>query len=155
MSGLAGHHVVMGLWGSLRHDARVVRAAATLAGAGARVTVVGASWHEDERGRWRHPAGFDCVTVPRPKPWSLMNARPGYWAVALRVLRLLPAIGRFWWALRRLRGDVYHAHDIQALPWTWLACRRRPLIYDAHEIATDGTAFTRVGRFVAWLEKRL
>jgi glycosyltransferase involved in cell wall biosynthesis len=46
---------------------------------------------------------------------------------------------RFVRAALRTRADVYHAHDLNTLLMAWAASRlrRRPLIYDTHEVATD------------------
>ncbi|MCP1727868.1 glycosyltransferase involved in cell wall biosynthesis [Natronospira proteinivora] len=150
---LQDRRVVMAVWGSLKHDARVVRSAAELARHGARVTVVAASWDEDEIGRYHHPEGFDVLTIRRPVPWALHKNRPGLLAVFSRALRVLPGFLRFTRAIRSLKGDVYHAHDIQALPWVYYAARGCPVIYDAHEITTDRTGFGRVGPLVGRFER--
>lgn len=152
---VAGKRITMSVWGSLRHDARVVRAAAGLAAAGANVTVVAASWDDAEWGEAWHPLGFEVHTIRRPAPWSVRSSRPGLLTVASRAVRVLPGLFRFFRAIHRQRADIYHAHDIQALPWTWLAAGRRPVIYDAHEISTDRTGFAGISTLIRALERFL
>jgi len=158
-SQLRGCRVVMAVWNSLRHDARVVRSAAELADAGARVTVVAASWDEEEIGEQAHELGFQVITIRRPQPWVIKQNQPGRLTVLSRALRVLPGFLRFWRAIRRQKADVYHAHDIQALPWVYLGAGRRPVIYDAHEISTDRSGFGRiaalVGRMERWMARRV
>jgi glycosyltransferase involved in cell wall biosynthesis len=146
----------MGVWSSLRHGARVARSAGTLAAAGAAVTVVAATWNRDEQGTTRHPLGFDAVTVKRPAPRALAAGSRGMGPAGLLawLVRSFPAQWRFVYALWHTDADVYHAHDLQALPWVWLAARlrRRPVIYDAHEISVDRTGTRRLARLITHVE---
>jgi glycosyltransferase involved in cell wall biosynthesis len=151
--------ICMGVWGSLRHDARVARSAGSLARAGVSVTVVAASWRDEELGRRRHPLGFEAVTVRRRPPRGLEAGAAGAGPIRLAgwLVQSVPAYWRFMRELWRTSADVYHAHDLQALPWVWLVARlrRRPVVYDAHEISADRSGFRRIGRIVAAVEGAL
>ena len=54
-------------------------------------------------------------------------------------LRRVLVFLRFVRAALRTRADVYHAHDLNTLLMAWTASRlrRKPFIYDTHEVATD------------------
>jgi len=54
-------------------------------------------------------------------------------------LRRVLVFLRFVRAALRTRADVYHAHDLNTLLMAWTASRlrRKPLVYDTHEVATD------------------
>lgn len=147
----------MGVWNSMRHDARVARTAGALAKMGARVEVIAASWEESDQGEVDHPLGFHVVTLRRPFPWALSvkGAGASTFGLVSRTARALPAYIRFMRALWKSGANVYHAHDLQALPWVWIVARlrRRPIIYDAHEISTDRTSLRRAGRFIRYIER--
>jgi len=51
--------------------------------------------------------------------------------------------------LLRTKADAYHAHDLSALPASYVAARLRgkPLIFDAHELPLAGLKGTRWERF--------
>lgn len=68
--------------------------------------------------------------------------------------RTLPSQWRFTRTLWRAKADLYHAHDLQALPWVWIAAkvRRRPVVYDAHEISVDRTGARRLAGVIAFVE---
>jgi glycosyltransferase involved in cell wall biosynthesis len=54
-------------------------------------------------------------------------------------LRRVLVFLRFVRAALRTGADVYHAHDLNTLLMAWTASRlrRKPLVYDTHEVATD------------------
>lgn len=151
-----GRRICMGVWNSMRHDARVARSAGTLVSTEAGVTVVAASWDAAEAGRAVHDPGFHVITVSRPPPSALAAGSRGVslGGALWRLVRAVPSQWRFMSALWQSRADIYHAHDLQALPWVWLVAklRRRPVIYDAHEISTDRTALQRIGNTIARIE---
>ena len=62
-------------------------------------------------------------------------------------LRRALAFLRFVRAGVHARADVYHAHDLNTLliAWTASRLRRKPLVYDSHEIETD-----RAGLKMRW-----
>lgn len=64
---------------------------------------------------------------------------------------------RMAWLAWKENADVYHAHDANTLHIAWLAAalRRKPLIYDAHEISTDREGYGGWGKVIYYLEKWL
>jgi glycosyltransferase involved in cell wall biosynthesis len=126
------------LLGTARTDARVWRSATALARAGADVTLL-----DIERDRTRPPRedvdGIhlwhlvmpDWFAPTRFKPWFLVKlARVLLWGVTC--LLATPAA-------------MYYANDDVALPACYVAAklRRRPLIFDAHELPLVQTHVTR------------
>jgi len=119
----------MHVLGIARTDGRVLREAETLAAAGMQVSIVDV---EEDRDRprtemvgalWLEHIAMPSWFVPvRFKPWFLVKAAQV----------LLHGVGR----LLRTDADIYHAHDITALPAAYIAARlrRKPLIFDAHEL---------------------
>ncbi len=112
-----------------RADPRVMRSATALASAGAYVAVVDVARspsgprHEVVNGvSFRHVMMPSWYVPARFKPLFLMKL------AALTV--------RGWWQLVRTPADVYHAHDHIALTACYLAARlrRKPLVYDSHEL---------------------
>ncbi|MDR6227027.1 glycosyltransferase family 4 protein [Desmospora profundinema] len=64
--------------------------------------------------------------------------------------------GLFFWEAWRMRPDRFHAHDVNTLAPLFLASRlrRRPLVYDAHEISADREGWSH-SRLWHGLEKQL
>lgn len=95
------------------------------------------------------------VTLPGPKPPSpaqgAARSRAGgprglliaiveaKIRLAVYPLRRVLVFQRFVAAGLRAKADVYHAHDLNTLLMAWTASRlrRKPLVYDMHEVATD------------------
>lgn len=128
--------VCMHVLGPARTDVRVMREATALAEEGYRVTVVDLESENvgqvDEvyKGiRLRHIEVSHTFSTTRFTKWRLLRA-------ASLLLR-----GVF--SLLRTPADVYHAHDVSGLPACYIvAClRRRPLIFDAHELPLDDMSF--------------
>lgn len=115
-----GAHIVMLVRNTYTHDTRVEKEAATLAGAGHRVTVVADAGPGLASRESRD--GIDVRRVPRPA------TLPG--------LRFVLGEARLARELVRLRPDVLHAHDSNALVPVAAAAavRRVPYVYDAHEL---------------------
>lgn len=122
-------HVCMHVLGTARTDVRVMREATALVEAGFAVTIVDIEHEgrrhveEDIRGvQLKHVIAPGWYTSRRFKLWFLIQAVQ----ILIRsILRLL-----------QTSIDIYHAHDIKALPACYLAARlrRKPLIFDAHEL---------------------
>ncbi len=136
--------VSMHVRGIARTDFRVMREATALVEAGFSVSIVDV---ENERSR---PVAEDirgvCIKhIIRPqmfiparfKPWFLIKAAQ---MIILGTVQLL-----------RTRADIYHAHDVMALPACYLAARlrRKPLIFDAHELPLDEPGIIRWRRLSA------
>jgi glycosyltransferase involved in cell wall biosynthesis len=119
----------MHVLGIARIDHRVMRSATALVEAGLAVFIVDI---ETERGR---PAEEDICSV-RMKHVDTPN---WYICKNFRLWFLIQAAKMFIRStirLLRTQADVYHAHDISALPACYLAARlrRKSLIFDAHEL---------------------
>lgn len=121
--------VCMHVLGRARTDVRVMRAATALVEAGFAVTVVDLEWkrggpvEENIRGvQVKHIIAPNWYTSRRFKLWFLIQA--------------VQILIRSMFRLVRTSADVYHAHDLTALPASYLAARlrRKPLIFDAHEL---------------------
>ncbi len=124
--------IVMLVHNDVRSDGRVRKEAATLAAQGWRVVVVGMSL----AGPLPPPVEqMDGFMVVRVAPRLLCRALPGKTG---RRLRLLASLVLMPVQLRRLKGRVYHAHDFLELLLVSLAgIRRRPVVYDSHELYFD------------------
>jgi glycosyltransferase involved in cell wall biosynthesis len=125
-------------------DYRVMREATALVEAGYDVSIV------DIMGERERPAEEDIdgvhmkhVIMPemfiptRFKPWFLVKALHMIIRGAIR--------------LTRTSTDVYHAHDVKGLPACYIAARlrRKPLVFDSHEIPLDDPNITRWPRLSA------
>jgi glycosyltransferase involved in cell wall biosynthesis len=117
---------------SIRHDARVQKEAASLAGAGWRVIVIGIALTENDLPPVEDLDGFTIWRVmPSLPPWTTRTS----WG---KLLRLLVAIPLLIERIRASRARVFHAHDFPALVLMALAgIWRRPVIYDSHELFFD------------------
>lgn len=152
----------------LSADARVLKEAATLAGAGHVVTLIGALPVESpvKRDRWTRD-GFEVLRVrlPRYRRWWRWVRAP--WRLADRVRRLVrpvaaihgPArldtldwlaawwLGNLGWARAAGRAappaEVYHGHDLTGLPAAVQAARRNGgrIVYDSHELFLASGSF--------------
>ncbi len=133
-----------------RTDYRVLREATALVETGYDVSIVDVEprhtrpAEEDfQRIHLKHIVNPGWFTRSRFKPWFFVK-------MGLMILRA---------ALVMLRtpADIYHAHDENALPACYIAARlrRKPLIFDAHELPLENNPnFTRWHRLTA-LAKRL
>ncbi len=121
--------VCMHVLGPARTDGRVMRAAAALVEAGFDVSIVDVECdrtlpcEEVVRGvRVKHIIMPSWYTSRSFKPWFLIQAMQVFVRSTLRLVLT--------------SADVYHAHDTTALPTSYIAARvrRKPLIFDAHEL---------------------
>ncbi len=136
--------VCMHVLGMARTDGRVLREAAALVKAGMDVCIIDVEGKRD-RPREENVQGIRLQHVFSPgwfvpnrfKPWFLVRAFEVFWK------------GTF--ALLRAPADVYHAQDMTALPATYIAARlrRKPLIFDAHELPWVEPSVTRWRRLHA------
>lgn len=112
-----GPTVVLSVINDLHSDQRVHRTATLWAERGYRVVVVGRTYP-------------NSAPLNRPYETQRMRCR-----VNRGPLFYLEYQVRLWFALKRLRPDVYLANDLDTLaPNTWWAMRRdKPLVYDSHE----------------------
>jgi glycosyltransferase involved in cell wall biosynthesis len=79
-----------------------------------------------------------------------------YWIMVSFLGDLITA-GRFVLPAFHVKADLYHAHDLEVLPAALLVgwLRRRPVLYDAHEMFSDRGPVGLQGHipFLRWLEK--
>lgn len=121
--------VCMHVLGSARTDVRVMREATALAQAGYAVSIVDIET-VCNRPVEEHVSGIALKHVMMPRAFRSIRFKP---------LFLLKAAQFFIQSvvlLMRMSVDVYHAHDTAALPACALAAllRRKPLVFDAHEL---------------------
>src|SRR5712692_3423996 len=128
----------------VRTDYRVLREATTLVEAGFEVIIVDIEsdrvrpTEEDLGGvRVKHIIMPQWFISAHFKPWFLVK------------LAHVVILGSYH--LLRTHADVYHAHDANALPACYLAARlrRKPLIFDAHELPLDEPGIIRWRRLSA------
>jgi O-antigen/teichoic acid export membrane protein len=120
--------VCMHVRGPLRSDARVRREARTLLEEGYIVTVVDvepqavAARSEQIEGIAVHHLVKPAWFVPARLPWRIGRSAGKFVSCTL--------------ALWRVKADLYHAHDVNALTACYCVARlrRRPVIFDAHEL---------------------
>jgi len=121
--------VCMHVLGPTRTDARVMRAATALAENGYAVTIVDVEngnnqpVEEEISGICvKHIRVSNSFTSTRFTRWPLLRAAQMFIRATLHLLRT--------------PTDVYHAHDVHALPACYIASRlhRKPLVFDAHEL---------------------
>lgn len=120
--------VCMHVRGSLRTDGRVMREASALVKEGFAVSVV-----DVERER-------SCLTEEDYSGIHVKHLSKPHWYTPTRMpWRLFRSTEKFFFstlAMIRIPANIYHAHDVNALPACYIAAmlRRKPLIFDAHEL---------------------
>jgi glycosyltransferase involved in cell wall biosynthesis len=134
----------MHVLGIARTDGRVLREAAALVEAGIAVSIIDI---EDQRDRPREEnlRGIRLKHVQMPGWFIPTRFKPWFLVKAFQVLC------RGTIALLRTPADVYHAQDMTALPACYIAARlrRKPLIFDAHELPLVEPTTTRWRRLNA------
>jgi glycosyltransferase involved in cell wall biosynthesis len=121
--------VCMHVRGVARTDGRVMREATALSEAGFTVSIV-----DVERERSvpieEDISGIHVKHIVRPSWFISPRFRP--WRLVRTVQKLLYSIVR----MIRVPADIYHAHDLTALPACYVAAilYRAALIFDAHEL---------------------
>ncbi len=143
---LLSRKVCMHVLGIVRTDPRVMREASALAEAGYAVTIVDL----EAKGTCPAEEKIDGVYVKHVfMPDSFFSAR-------LQRRALITAAQLFVRSALRLiqtPADVYHAHDVTALPACYIAAlfRRKPLIFDAHEMPLAERPLSEMSRSRRWL----
>jgi glycosyltransferase involved in cell wall biosynthesis len=136
-----------------RDDTRVLHEATALLEAGFAVSIV------DVEGQNNQPVeekiqGIHVKHILMPD--SFTNTRFTRWAL-VRAMQLL-ILGTL--RLIQTPADIYHAHDVSGLPASYIAAllRRKPLIFDSHELplaAMSNGFFHRIRPLLSWLLARL
>lgn len=150
------------VWNNFLNDARVLKEAETLVGAGYRVTVhalhlpgVTVSCETLESGVRIKRMGMRQAKRQADSNQALAGRSRGALGMAA-----VSRVGTHLAMLSSLvlsRPDAIHAHDVNVLPTAWLASvlARAPLVYDAHEISTDREGYKAFRGLVGWVEKKL
>src|SRR5450755_139663 len=125
--------VCMHVPGTARNDVRVMRAATALSEAGYKVSVIDIEYEQG----WPAEEEFRgiCLKHVIMPGWAFYTRRFDPWFL----VRAMVVFMRSLWLLLRTPTDVYHAHDEMGLPSCYIAAllRRKPLIFDAHEVPTS------------------
>jgi glycosyltransferase involved in cell wall biosynthesis len=131
-------------------DARVMRAATALVKAGYAVSLVDIEdegthqSEEDIRGVcMKHVMVSRSFLSTRFDKWTLVRLAQLFVRSTLRVIQT-PA-------------DIYHAHDVSALPACYIAAclRHKSLVFEAHEMPLFERPLSEMGRSRRWLHKLL
>jgi glycosyltransferase involved in cell wall biosynthesis len=133
-----------------RTDYRVLREATALVEAGYDVTIVDVE-PEYSRLTEEDVQGIHLKHIVNPAWFTRTRFKPMFF-VKMGWMILRAAI-----VMLRTPADIYHSHDENALPACYLVARlrRKPLIFDAHELPLENNPnFTRWHRLTA-LAKRL
>ena len=118
-------------------DARVLKEARTLAGAGASVTVIGAGEVNDS------PAAGEPFVVTLVAPQQSTSHPNWFRRVAVNLREERRFDRRLEAAAARVGADIVHANDLDTLLAASRAARGTgaSLVYDAHELSTEGGHF--------------
>ena len=160
-------------------DARVLKEAGSLRDAGHDVTIIGISRPGAPREVEREPRdGFTILRVPLPRwtrwwrwlrapwrLWSILRRRGGAPGSRMDGLDWLAMwrFGNLGWARAAAReagpADVYHGHDLDALPAAVFARDLHGgtarVVYDSHELfVTSGAVVGRPRWAVGWLARQ-
>jgi glycosyltransferase involved in cell wall biosynthesis len=119
-----------------RTDVRVMREAVSLVEAGLRVTLVDI---ESDRPSREEMAQGVLIKHARVPSWRVLG-RFKPWALT-KISQMFSSM----FTVIRTSADVYHAHDMTALPACYLAAvlRHKPLVFDAHELPVTDPSITR------------
>lgn len=142
--------VCMHVLESARADVRVIRAATALVQTNYAVSVVDI---ENERNQHREE-DIDGVCVKHIiVSRSFLSTRFDRWVLMRSAQLFIRCVVR----LIRTPADIYHAHDVSALPTCYIAAclRRKPLIFEAHELPLYERPLSELGRVRRWLHKLL
>ncbi len=146
--------VCMLLWSDLKYDARVQKEALTLTQGNNDVTILSLAAKS-------RLATLENVKLSYYKlPFSSLLNRIRYPS-----LRFFCKLIAYFFAYLQIiikasvpKYDIYHAHDIFALPALWVAAkiRRKKLVYDAHELTIEQAGVIgHKARIFKFLEKKL
>jgi glycosyltransferase involved in cell wall biosynthesis len=147
---LSPARVCMHVLGAAATDPRVMRAATALVGAGYGVSVVDIGDTSDlQKEEVVRGVTIRHVMVSR----SFTSSRFDRWTL----VRLAKICVRSTFRVLQTRADIYHAHDVSALPACYVAARLRhkPIIFEAHEMPLYERPLSELSRSRRWLLKLL
>jgi len=136
--------VVMAEFSDVRHDARVLKEAATLAGGGYKVLLI---MYNASLDRKRQSEGNNVffVEIPFEKRYDTAN---WYHRIG-RLFAFLRVLASYTFEVLRAKGEYYHAHNfyIGWLVYISSVIHKGKFVYDCHEIIweNDGSFVYRVG----------
>ncbi len=121
--------VSMHVWGSVRTDERVLREAVTLIEQGYAVSILDI----ESKGtcpREESIRGIPVKHILMPRSFATTRFKKG------KLLKVIQILIASIYSLILHPTDIYHAHDVTALPACYIASliHRKPLIFDAHEL---------------------
>ena len=150
-------HVVMAVRNPCVHDARVRKEAASLAGAGYRVTVIALQTGDlpaiESQSGW---TVVRRVRVPLHPGSQRGTSRHGLVRLVWKAVRSTVYHLRLRREILDHAPDIIHAHDLDTLLGAGGAARAAgvPLVYDAHELFTEMTTLSGTGRRVGRILER-
>lgn len=147
-----GRRVCMHVVGIGRTDGRVMRSASALAGAGCLVSLVDVETEGRPAREVVQGVLLKHVLLP-----TWYSSRKNELSFAFRALQMLIWSTLLLW---KDNADVYHAHDVMALPACLVAAglRRKPVVFDAHElppVETSVALWRKMHGLVKWLLARI
>jgi len=147
---LAPIKVCMHVLGTASTDARVMRAATALVEAGYAVSLVDI---EDEGNHQSEKVIRGVCMKHVMVSHSFLSTRFDKWTL----VRLAQLFVRSTLRVMQTPADIYHAHDVSALPACYIAARlhHKPIIYDAHEMPLFERPLSEMGRSRRWMHRLL
>lgn len=142
--------VCMHVLSVVRNDPRVLREATALIEAGFAVSIVDVEEQFDRPiEETLHGIHLHHLVMPQ----SFASTRFRKRTLSNAALLFMRAVR----CLMNSSADIYHAHDVAALPACYLAAklRRKPLIFDAHEIPLLDRPDAELNRSRRWINKIL
>lgn len=126
-------NVCMHVRGVARTDNRVLREATALSEEGYAVSIVDVE-DDPHRPVTEDISGIHVRHIIKPHWLVPVHFKP--WRLVRTVQKFLSSV----FVLMQMPSDIYHAHDVNTLPVCYVAarCRRKPLIFDAHELPLHG-----------------
>ena len=117
------------------HDSRVLREAETLQHLGFQVCILGMMRKGNAPAR-EERFGIEIFRCRKWKVSSWLGGKDGgIWEISDKILEAF----QYLIFSRRAEADIMHAHDLDTLPFAFLAARRcrAKLVYDSHELYTE------------------
>jgi glycosyltransferase involved in cell wall biosynthesis len=133
--------ICMHVLGTASTDARVMRAATALVEAGHAVSLVDI---EDEGNRQSEEDIRGVCVKHIMVSRSFLSTRFDKWTL----VRTAQLFVRSTLRLIQTPADIYHAHDVSALPACYIAAclRRKPIIFESHEMPLFEQPLSQMGR---------
>jgi len=148
----------MVVWTDMVHDARVSKEAESVADSGYDVTVFGIHV-EGKTKKTERKNGFLIKRLTKTEIPFIERKKKNRNIFDIAILIMLRMVDQVKIIKKAYseNADIYHAHDINVLPAVWLAAklRKKPIIYDAHELSTSREGYKSIAGFIKRLESFL